>query len=103
MRRTRASYAIRQVRENDNSIVKQRVAESFVRRLCPDFWAEIKEIRGDKASISRVVDGWTDQSNSISELFADKYKSLYTSVPYDSTEMQDFQDRADSQLKEPYA
>ena len=102
MRRTRAGhhYAIRQVRKDENAIVKQRVAESFIRNPSRDFWAEIKKIRGNKASLSRVVDGCTDQS-SISELFADEYKSLYTSVPYDSTEMQNIRDWVDSQLKEP--
>ena len=81
MRRTRASYhyAIRQVRKDENSIVKQRVAESLIRNPSRDFWAEIKKIRGNKASLSKVVDGCTDQP-SISELFADTYKSLYTSV-----------------------
>ena len=36
--------------------------------------------------LSNNVDGVTD-SNAIADMFADKYDDLYTSVPYDNTEM----------------
>ena len=62
MRRTRAAYhyAIRRVKKNEESIVRDRIATSI---LCNDernFWAEIKCIRSNKASSSRTIDGLTD-------------------------------------------
>jgi hypothetical protein len=99
MRRTRAGYhyAIRQVRKDEELIVKQRIAEALARDPSRDFWTEIKRIRGNKAGLSRIVDGCIDEA-SISKLFADKYKCLYASVPYDTVEMQNIQDIVDSQL-----
>jgi len=40
-----------------------------------------------KASSSKTIDGLTDVE-SIAKLFAGKYKELYTSVPYDKSELQ---------------
>ena len=88
MRRTRAKYhyAIRQVRRDEDLIIKQRIADAVNPNR--DFWSEVKKIRGNKAGTSRIVDGCTDES-SISQLFANKYKDLFSSVPYDTVEMQD--------------
>jgi hypothetical protein len=53
-----------------------------------NFWAEIKRIRGNKAGTrpSKIVDGLSDV-NSIAQLFADKYRDLYSSVSYNKSEM----------------
>jgi hypothetical protein len=88
MRRTRAAYhyAIRQVKRDEDNIVRERIAAALLDDPGRNFWAEIKSIRNNKATHSRIVDGCSDP-NSIAEVFASKYKSLYTSVPYDSTEL----------------
>ena len=78
-------YAIRPARRDEQSIVKQRVAEALFRDPSRDFGAEIERMRGNQADTNRVVDGCTDHAG-ISELFADKYKSLYNSVLYDFNE-----------------
>jgi len=46
----------------------------------------VKKVRGGKGDIQRTVDGHT-QNDFIADLFANKYKNLYTSVRYDQTEM----------------
>jgi len=89
MRRTRASYhyAIRQVRKDEDNIIRGRVADALINDPGRDFWNEVKKMRNNKAANSRIVDGCTDE-NSISQVFASKYRDLYTSVPYDKIEMQ---------------
>lgn len=89
MRRTRASYhcAVRQVKRNENTIVRERIANALIDDPSRNFWTEVKKIRNNKACNSRIVDGCTDES-SIAQLFALKYRELYSSVPYDDMEMQ---------------
>ena len=52
-----------------------------------NFWSEIKRIRSSSVGSSKIVDGITD-TNSISKLFAYKYRELYSSVSYNKIEMQ---------------
>ena len=89
MRRTRAAYhyAIRRLKKDEESILRERVADGILSDGGRNFWSEIKRIRSNKASTSRIVDGQTDVSN-IARLFADKYRELYTSVPFNKDEMQ---------------
>ena len=83
MRRTRAAYhyTIRQVKKDEDSIVRERVASALLNEGGRNFWSEIKRIRSNKESISRSVDGLSE-AGSIANLFAVKYRELYTSVPY---------------------
>ena len=64
----------------------ERIADSILNNDARDFWSEIKRIRSNKAGTSRIVDGQTE-SVSIAKLFANQYRELYTSVPYDRDEM----------------
>lgn len=88
MRRTRAAYhyTIRKVKRDEDAVVNERIADSMLSNNARDFWSEIKRIRSNKSGISRIVDGKTE-SSSIAKLFADQYRDLYTSVPYDQHEM----------------
>jgi len=52
-----------------------------------NFWSEIKHIRSHSASSSKTADGISD-SSSISKLFADEYRELYTCVSYNDSDMQ---------------
>ena len=90
MRRTRAAYhyAIRRVKKDQESIVRDCIATSILSDDGRNFWAEIKRIRNNKAGGSKTIDGLTDVE-SIAKLFAGKYKELYTSVPYDKSELHD--------------
>jgi len=89
MRRTRAQYhyTVRQVKRDEESIVRERIAEALIVDPTRSFWVEVKKIRNNKASGSKIVDGRTDET-SIAQLFADKYRNLYSSVPFDAAEMQ---------------
>jgi len=89
MRRSRAAYhyAIQRIRKNEADIVRDRIAESMLNNKSRNFWSEIKHIRSHSASSSKTVDCISD-SSSISKLFADKYRELYTCVSYNESDMQ---------------
>ena len=88
MRRTRAEYhyAIRRIKRNDYDIIKERFADAILTNRCRDLWAEVKRIRGGGSSLSNVVDGFSTPDD-ISTFFASKSQELYTSVPYDTVDM----------------
>jgi hypothetical protein len=99
MRRTRAAYhyAIRQVKKDEESIIRERVASAMLCDGGRNFWSEIKHIRSKKVSASRSVDGLSE-AESIANLFAVKYRELYNSVPYNVFEMQEIIDGVQAQL-----
>jgi hypothetical protein len=90
MRCTKAAYhyAIWQARRDEDSIARERIAEALVNDPNRNFWAEIKRIRNNKAGNNKAVDGCTGENN-IAKVFVDKYKNLYTSVPYNTSELND--------------
>jgi hypothetical protein len=59
MRRTRAAYhhAIRQIRQEENAIIHDRIATSLSEDGERNFWQDIKRIRGHEAVSCRMVDG----------------------------------------------
>jgi len=89
MHRSRAAYhyAIRRIRKNEAETVRDRIAESMLNNKSRNFWSVIKHIRSHSASCSKTVDGISD-SSSISKLFADKFRELYTCVSYNESDMQ---------------
>jgi len=99
MRRTRAKYhyALRQVRKDEDDIVRQRLADALVGDPSRSFWAEIERMRSSHSANSLIVDGCTDSSN-ISQVFLRKYRQLYTSVPYNIVEMQQILAEVNSNL-----
>lgn len=88
MRKTRAAYhyAIRRVKRDKQTLVRQRFADALLSDNSRDLWSEVKKISGKRAIPARVVDGHAT-AESISEFFAHKYQELYNSVPYDSQDL----------------
>ena len=88
MRSTRCQYhsQVKWVKQNIRFIQSQKMAKSMVEGKTSDFWAEVKRIRGCKATVTASVDGEVDDG-CIADLFANKYKTLYNSVSYDPTEL----------------
>jgi len=99
MRRARASYhcGIRRIRREADEIVRRRMAESLSRANGRNFWKEVRKIRHSKANCSGIVDGCHDTS-SISQLFANKYKDLYSSVAYDNCDLDNLSVDIDAML-----
>ena len=65
--------------------MRDRLADALIDDPNRNFWTEVKRIRNGNACSARTVDGFTDES-SIAQLVANKYRGLYTSVPYDAAE-----------------
>jgi len=82
MRRTRAAYhyPIRRIKKYEDNIIRERLANCIVESKQRNFWMEIKRMRSNKSCMRRIVSGNTD-AQSITKLFADKYKDLCTLVP----------------------
>jgi len=73
-RRNRAALIChKENKKNEAQIVSERISESMLHNDKRNFSSEIKRIR------SHSVDGISG-SSSISKLFADKYRELYTST-----------------------
>ena len=68
------------IKKSRNSIVSNKIARSLVSGNPKSFWEDVKKIKGNSSIIPNSVDN-AKGANEISELFADKYKKLYNSVP----------------------
>ena len=88
MCKTRAEYhrAVRHVKRNQDNIVNDRFAAGLIGDPNRDFWSEVKRIRRNKACFSNCVDSKSAPVD-IADIFASKYKELYTSVAFNADEM----------------
>ena len=79
-KRTRTQYhlAVKSVKKNKDSIVKNRIAESLYEGNSIKFWANINKMKTSKTTCSQVIDGYsgTDACN----IFKVKYENLYNKV-----------------------
>ena len=73
MRSTRCQYLsqVKWVKQNIRFIQSKKMAKSMVEGKTSDFWAEVKRIRGCKATVTASVDGEVDDG-CIADLFANK-------------------------------
>jgi hypothetical protein len=74
--------------------VRDKLIDALIDGPSRHFWTEVKMIRNGKACNARTVDGFTDES-SIAKLFANNYRCLYSSVPYNAAELQSNLDELD--------
>ena len=99
MRRSRLAYhyAIRKVRKDEEFIKSERIATSMLSNNTRDFWAEIKRIRSNSAGISSTIDGASD-SQSISKIFVNKYRELYTCVCHSVDDLRSIRDEINDKI-----
>ena len=98
-RSTRASYhrAIRQALKDGNNIVKNKLADSILRNNSRDFWKEIKKFKRRRRNFPTVVDN-LNQPDEIVSVFANSYKSLFSSVTPSTENMTKLRSDIDNQL-----
>ena len=75
------------------------MAKSVVRGNTREFWYEVKGIKECKYTVTASVDGEFDDG-CIADLFANKYNTLYNSVPYDPSELRKMHDTVDAIILE---
>ena len=73
--------SIRHIQRNKKIIQSEKMAHALMRNNSLDLWSEVRKVKGRNSKISSNVDGSCD-SKVITELFSEKYKHVYNSVPY---------------------
>ena len=91
MRYTRHKYhyAVRECKKNSDSIKATRMAEAMINNHTRDFWSEIRKLSRSKKSVPVTVDEVSEPCD-IADLFYNKFKQLYCSIPYDKDNMNEF-------------
>ena len=75
-------YAVRRYKRKEDQMRKERMAEAISSSKTRDFFREVKKLKPKRAS-APCIDGLVSE-HQISELFAEKYRTLLNSVPPDS-------------------
>lgn len=88
MRRTRAAYhyAIRRVKRDEDAVIRERFAQALIDDNQRNLWSEVKRLRSHRPAPAKIVDGLSDAA-CIAKLFVSKYRDLYTSLLYDTSDM----------------
>jgi len=88
MKRTRHlyHYAIRRIKKDELLRRREKLASKMSSSKC--LWRELKHINPNTNNISCTVDNATNPSD-IAEIFVNKYRTLYNSVPTDTHELSD--------------
>ena len=99
MRSTRSKYhyAIRYVKKNEEIMRKNAMAKSISENNSRDLWKEVYKVRSKSNTGSQCMDQATG-NESISELFAHKYNTLYNSVCYNTTQLNNLMKMNDSDI-----
>ena len=78
--------AIKYVTNNQESIVREKIASKLKDKKFNDFWAEIKKMKKCKMNYPSVVDDKLGDEN-VNEVFYNKYRELYNSYGNSSDEL----------------
>ena len=89
MRSTRMKYhyAVRFVKKNEGELRNCRMAQTISDGDTRDFYKEVKKMLGSTKRVSATIDGSSDDKE-IAGIFGDKFKCLYNSVGYLSSDME---------------
>ena len=88
-RATRARYhrAVKKLKKNEELARFASMGERFLQDDRRDFWTEVKKMGGRSCATPSMVDGRHTEED-IAEAFSAKYRELYNSVGYDSSQME---------------
>ena len=103
-RKTRCKYhyALRYVKHNNYVLKANKLAEAMTEGYKSDFWNVVRKIKCKRNSRPKVMDNGVSKPGDIANVFANKYESLYTSVPYDQNEMIMLRQRIDYLIRFQY-
>ncbi len=99
MRATRHKYhyTVRAIKKNEDSLRKSRMAEAVTKNEGRDFWKEVRKMEGKSKNIPPHIDNVTEPER-INNIFTEKYKNLYNSVPSDPDRMTEIHDKIRNDL-----
>ena len=75
-------YAIRENISNAKTIRRTKMADAIAANDSRELWTEVKKVKGGATQRAPHIDGQRSHSD-INDIFMNKYKSLYNSVPSD--------------------
>ena len=78
--KTKYHYAVRRLKRREANLRKQRLAEALSKGKNRNFWTEVKKTLPRGKSTPAVIDN-AESDSEICEIFANKYETLYNSVP----------------------
>ncbi len=88
---------LKRVLRNAHMIRSCKLANSFLNTDKINFWSVIKKVRVRSVNCPTSIDG-IQGSSAINNVFADKYKYLYNSVPYNKQKMSVLKQDIDHQI-----
>ena len=87
MKKTRHTYhyTVRRLKRNKTQAIKLKLAEKS--NDSARFWQEIKKLNPNNSILSDIVDN-ANTDEDVTNVFKEKYKEIYTSVPTDVMELE---------------
>ena len=101
MRRTsRLKYhrVIKNVKKQNLEIRMENMASAIAGKNHRQLWSEVRKIKGRDNFTSTCIDN-VSEDKQICNIFSNKYKALYNSVPYDGCDMDKIKQKVDNQIK----
>ncbi|ELT97786.1 hypothetical protein CAPTEDRAFT_210188 [Capitella teleta] len=83
---------------NQDQIQSDRMADAILSNDDRFFWDEVKRKTNNASSVPNAVEG-LQGNESICEMFAQKYENLYSSVPYEESEMSGLLEHVDALIE----
>ena len=93
-------YAIRKIDLNSDALKSERMAKNCIDNK-KDMWKEAKQMKGNNNRLPNMVDSKVGD-NDISTLFMNKFSHIFTSVGYDSNEIECIKTRITNSIQENY-
>lgn len=79
-------YAFRRYKKQEQTLRRERMGEQILQSDQRQFWREVKRLFPSNVNNAPIIDGEANHG-SIANIFADKYKALFNSVPSSPTDM----------------
>ena len=83
--RLRYHYAIRKIVRNETKLRNDKFAEAISNNDDRALWDEVRKISKVNNDLPIAMDGYSN-TDEITDIFADKYKTFYNSVSYNKHE-----------------
>ena len=93
------TYAVRRHKRHLKEIQYQKMAQSINANQSRDFFKELKRVKSSKSCTAACINGEND-SAAVAQLFADKYTSLFNSVPSNPEGLNDIDNYIQDSIKQ---
>ncbi len=95
--RLKYHYAIRYVMKENSRIRNNKMADAISTNNDRVLWDEVKKMTKTNNNLPNIIDGSTGIEE-ISDIFAEKYDTLYNSVSYSQSDLHELKNNIDAQI-----